>query len=487
MTETERPPSENRKIRTPITSRTGSSRASSRQSAPASPPRSPVFTPKIGPRRRPRPLDGRLAPLGFDQPKSVEVNILRHGVSVRKASPGSEGHISSSRKARSRGSNSAKKKGDHIRPKDVSVDSENGISNQNDEGAKSSNFQQLLPTLKDWGSEMVHMLDGLVQEDGIQKWKLLAEKGVETFVDDSSLTASHTEESVGNVVISEWGSDEIHAELETPAFDMIVDETFPVRITEVPLNSNADVESLSVHTNLCNGPEKICTDGNILPKLESESSNDTIQIQEHEDSFGLPLNCPPSSVATSPKHFTDASAGEDEVLHYYSGTAGRKRFFEALRAMHSRPAEADQVRSSMNKNGPDSSIDAADSAHRVYIDSLKTISGSLAPPRPTMLHQKHLTILNLTQFGIGDTYGQALAETLAWMPHIKDIRLADNRLTDHSIPNIITALIDLPGVTAVDLSCNKLDSLSSSAVKRLLGDKNCRIEVFKLSGSIFMD
>ena len=73
----------------------------------------------------------------------------------------------------------------------------------------------------------------------------IAREGVETFIDDSSLTASHTEESVGNVVISEWGSDEIHAELETPVFDMIVDETLPVRVTEVPLNSNADLEPLS--------------------------------------------------------------------------------------------------------------------------------------------------------------------------------------------------------------------------------------------------
>ena len=104
----------------------------------------------------------------------------------------------------------------------------------------------------------------------------------------------------------------------------------------------------------------------------------------------------------------DVSSGEDEVLHYYSGTAGRKRFFEALRAMHSRPAEADQVRSSINKNGPDSNIDGADSAHRVYIDSLKTISGSLAPPRPTMLHQKH-NILNDTIRNWG-TYGQACGD-----------------------------------------------------------------------------
>jgi|MDSY01.1.fsa_nt_gb Ca2+-binding EF-hand superfamily protein/Ran GTPase-activating protein (RanGAP) involved in mRNA processing and transport len=351
----------------------------------------------------------------------------------------------------------------------------------------------LLPSLKEWGSDMVLMLQGIVQDDtNMQKWKLLSEKGVQSFEDDAQVTASEITEDVlrvatrdgegGQVIITDWGGDEASTEEEEAAGEGVA-ELLSERSSEVDDGEQEGTVNDGKPQQIKEYVEVETHPTEVLPPHVFTSFDPQETDESSSDRSGLPLDCPPPSAVRSPKYIMLSAGGEDEKLHYYSGAAGRERFFLALRAMHSRPAEADQMRECMEKDGPEGDESGADAAHRVYLDSLAEVSRSLAPPRPTMLHQKHLTILDLTQFGIGDTYGLALASTLAWMTHIKDMRLSDNRLTDNSIPQIIRALSELPDVTALDLSRNKLDGLSSAAVKELLGAENCGIRVFKLSGA----
>ena len=366
------------------------------------------------------------------------------------------------------------------------------------------------------------MLQGIVHDENcIQKWKLLSDKGVRSYEDDPPVAASQTMKvglndapvggEVGQVTITHgegWGEHEPSLE-EVTSPECHERDRQSTHSEGVP-DSDCDLSEKKLKnevSDLDSGHEALGEGG--APKETQEAVEEQEGVDEEgrgrvlnellpsevampqipahdeprEDQYGLPLDCPPPSMVFSPKICMDGGGGEDEQRHYYSGEGGRAHFFAALRAMKARPAEADQIREVIETQGPEGDESGADVAHRIYLDSLAKVSSFLAPPRPTMLHQKHVTILDLTQFGIGDTYGQALAATLGWMTHIQDIRLADNRLTDESIPVVIDALRKLPDVTALDLSKNDIDELSSVAVKSFIGDETCGIRVFKLSGA----
>ena len=95
-------------------------------------------------------------------------------------------------------------------------------------------------------------------------------------------------------------------------------------------------------------------------------------------------------------------------------------------------------------------------------------------PRASLVLRKHLTNeLLLPHQAIGDTMGLLLAETIAGLPFVKSINLADNKLTDVSLGPILRAIVHIPDLITLDISKNTIGPDSASSLSDYLMHPNC--------------
>ena len=62
------------------------------------------------------------------------------------------------------------------------------------------------------------------------------------------------------------------------------------------------------------------------------------------------------------------------------------------------------------------------------------------------------------------------AECMADLPNVEMVNISDNSLTDHSLPYILEALGQMPHLTELNLSRNKIDDKASEALARYVAD-----------------
>lgn len=77
--------------------------------------------------------------------------------------------------------------------------------------------------------------------------------------------------------------------------------------------------------------------------------------------------------------------------------------------------------------------------------------------------------------------GLLLATALASMPAVEVVRLADNNLSDKSLPALIDAIERSSTIKEVDLSENDLDECSATMMADIMGRPACDITSLKLS------
>lgn len=98
-------------------------------------------------------------------------------------------------------------------------------------------------------------------------------------------------------------------------------------------------------------------------------------------------------------------------------------------------------------------------------------------PRMSLILRKRVTdALSLQHMGMGDELGILFAESLRDLPMVRSINLTDNNLTDISLGPIINAVVDLPGMTSLDLSSNEVNSETSRALALYLNAHTCPLK-----------
>eukprot|EP01033_Poteriospumella_lacustris_P022121 gene22121-16561_t len=76
--------------------------------------------------------------------------------------------------------------------------------------------------------------------------------------------------------------------------------------------------------------------------------------------------------------------------------------------------------------------------------------------------------------------GRILAYCLSDLPYLEHIDLNDNLLTDDSLQYIIQAIIAIPTIRVLNLSRNKIDGYSSTALAEYVARPDCPIETLIL-------
>jgi len=76
---------------------------------------------------------------------------------------------------------------------------------------------------------------------------------------------------------------------------------------------------------------------------------------------------------------------------------------------------------------------------------------------------------------MGDKMGNVLAECIQDIPEVESINLANNNLTDESLPSLLLAFKRMKNLKELDLSRNDIDGLTSDALAAFLSDPECPI------------
>lgn len=80
--------------------------------------------------------------------------------------------------------------------------------------------------------------------------------------------------------------------------------------------------------------------------------------------------------------------------------------------------------------------------------------------------------LSLSGLGVGDGVVAALTRVLPHLPHLTELNLNDNRLTDAALTPLCKVAVRMPGLTALDLSKNDMDD-AADVLREYLTEPNC--------------
>jgi Ran GTPase-activating protein (RanGAP) involved in mRNA processing and transport len=97
-------------------------------------------------------------------------------------------------------------------------------------------------------------------------------------------------------------------------------------------------------------------------------------------------------------------------------------------------------------------------------------------PRPNLIIRKDVTsVLNIEYQYIGDTMASILANSLEGLPHLTELNVAGNKLTDVGLTALILALPSCPTVNTVNFSENKIDASAARALSDYISSPGCNI------------
>ena len=91
-------------------------------------------------------------------------------------------------------------------------------------------------------------------------------------------------------------------------------------------------------------------------------------------------------------------------------------------------------------------------------------------PKPALLKQSRDGVLALRALCPNDAVARAIAKVLPRLPHLYKVDIADNRLGDVALKEIVDAVNTTSTITSLDLSRNKIDDEASEAIMALIGN-----------------
>lgn len=184
------------------------------------------------------------------------------------------------------------------------------------------------------------------------------------------------------------------------------------------------------------------------------------------------------------------SEDEDEMKFQaekmvYFGQEARQKFFERNRQVAAKTLnfESEKVKQSADQmidhiyksTGTSKMYKAAlgefsDSSPRTKYLSACTIEKLV--PMPVMIRKKVSTVFDFSHQGLGDACIIQFARSLADVPHVQEINVCDNRLSDNALHALLSAILDKPNLKTLNISMNEV------------GDKTSQMLLYYLSSSM---
>lgn len=126
-------------------------------------------------------------------------------------------------------------------------------------------------------------------------------------------------------------------------------------------------------------------------------------------------------------------------------------------------------------------LDYPHTPRTTYIDAC--ISSNMTPKANVVVRKELSKCLDLRHLGIGNDYANALVTSLVNLPYIEAVNLEDNRLDDESLGPIVSTIATTPGIIEINLSNNELGPNTASALSNYLQSSNCTLERLILSAA----
>ena len=97
-------------------------------------------------------------------------------------------------------------------------------------------------------------------------------------------------------------------------------------------------------------------------------------------------------------------------------------------------------------------------------------------PQPSLIIRKNVTtMLSIANFGIGNELAELLAASLATLPLLEGLSVADNNLTDVGLVPIVKALTKCTRLNSLDVSRNKVDVETAKALLLYISSPGCSL------------
>jgi len=97
-------------------------------------------------------------------------------------------------------------------------------------------------------------------------------------------------------------------------------------------------------------------------------------------------------------------------------------------------------------------------------------------PQPSLIVRKNVTtMLSIANFGIGNELAELLAQSLATLPMLEGLSVADNNLTDAGLVPIVKALTKCTKLNSLDVSRNKVDRETAKALLLYISSPGCNL------------
>jgi hypothetical protein len=98
-------------------------------------------------------------------------------------------------------------------------------------------------------------------------------------------------------------------------------------------------------------------------------------------------------------------------------------------------------------------------------------------PRASLIVRKKMTKkLELQNYGMGDKMAAILSESIADLPYLQSINIADNGLTDDGMGPIILAAMQIKGLLELNLSMNEIGTVAAEALDTYLRRSDCPLQ-----------
>lgn len=108
------------------------------------------------------------------------------------------------------------------------------------------------------------------------------------------------------------------------------------------------------------------------------------------------------------------------------------------------------------------------------------IRDRLNPRASLILRKKATKHIKLQHMGIGDKMGKLLADSIAGLPEIESINIADNSFTDKSLGPMLEAIVGIQSLTEVDFSENIIGPTAAKAMGEYLRRPGCTLKYLTL-------
>jgi hypothetical protein len=111
------------------------------------------------------------------------------------------------------------------------------------------------------------------------------------------------------------------------------------------------------------------------------------------------------------------------------------------------------------------------------------LSHKINPRSSLILRRKYEGSLDLQHLGMGDKLASLLSCCLADLPYVHELNIDNNNLTDIGVYDILKCLPQMPDLTTLNLSRNKIDLKAANALAEFVTMKNCNLQTLIMQQS----